>query len=565
MRFTTSISAKQSVSAIIIYLIGVIAVFLITPQSLGLAKYKLPSSDVYLMPADLQIVPNRFAANPTTRKMNSQFNRHSPDAKRFHSKFEEDWPIAGPRTIYIPSAGGETRVFINGAPIPVSDTMTLYAPGFGTDWVAYDMPRWQLVPGTNRLDVHLQSDPIRAGIREIFIAPRDKARQVIGGQSSWMEWLPVLAATLSVIVILLSLGGLAIGRDRLRYLIAGCLGGVILFQAAMSFLSPVEPFTRLGHSMRFILPAIILGLLIILWRRDRQSWRGPAGLKAALYSLALTGPVLSLAAMLLPILVPHPLQTASFALAGPLLLLIPKNALDFRADLGLRRSRLEKLRAKVSEQAEALDEKSQVIAREMQKRAVLEERQRFTRDIHDGIGGQLLSLLLRVRTGKVKPTRIAEEIQQGLNDLRLVVDSMDHTGDDLNAALATFRMRAESQLKAADIHFAWQQSEEIFARFSTTRGTLILYRFMQEALTNIVRHANAAHVKISITQISEDDPLIIRIADDGIGLTPQAKNGAGKGLKNLRARADSLKADLNFHEGLDGQGLTVELIIPSTP
>ena len=73
----------------------------------------------------------------------------------------------------------------------------------------------------------------------------------------------------------------------------------------------------------------------------------------------------------------------------------------------------------------------------MQDQAILEERQRFTRDIHDGIGGQLVSLLLRARRGKLGKNEMIQEIQSGINDLRLIVDSMDHVGDDLSSALVS--------------------------------------------------------------------------------------------------------------------------------
>jgi len=156
------------------------------------------------------------------------------------------------------------------------------------------------------------------------------------------------------------------------------------------------------------------------------------------------------------------------------------------------RSTLRALESTIDEQADELDEKSQLVAQEMQRSAVLEERQRMMRDIHDGIGGQLLSLMLRVRSGNLNPDETARGIKQSLSDLRLVVDSADHLGGDLMSALATFRSRAQQQLAAAGIRLEWTFTDDLSGRFQSTSKTLDLYRFMQEAVTNIVRHSNAS-------------------------------------------------------------------------
>jgi len=182
-----------------------------------------------------------------------------------------------------------------------------------------------------------------------------------------------------------------------------------------------------------------------------------------------------------------------------------------------------------------------VIATEMQKRAVLEERQRFTRDIHDGIGGQLLSLLLKVRSGRVGIEGVANEIQAGINDLRLVVDAMDHTGDNLNMALATFKARTERQLEDAEIKFVWELEEPLAFDLEATRDILNLYRLMQEAVSNAIRHGKPDSIRISIAM--EKDNLRLTILDDGKGFDV-ADVKAGKGLTNMKSRAERLGAEL---------------------
>jgi len=216
----------------------------------------------------------------------------------------------------------------------------------------------------------------------------------------------------------------------------------------------------------------------------------------------------------------------------------------------------------IGEQKIELDEKSAIIAEEMRQRVILEERQRMMRDIHDGIGGQLLSLLLRVRTGSLEQSEVATEIQSSLTDLRLVVDSVDQFGGDLASALATFRSRAEQQMAAARIRFRWHQPAKNIEKKFSAGQTLQLYRFMQEAITNIIRHARASEASVSIITASEIPSLEIMIEDNGTGLPKSKVFKAGKGLKNLEARAQKLKAIYAIGPVDVGSGTRVSLTIP---
>jgi len=198
----------------------------------------------------------------------------------------------------------------------------------------------------------------------------------------------------------------------------------------------------------------------------------------------------------------------------------------------------------------------------MRQRALMEERQRFTRDIHDGIGGKLLSLLLGVRTGELDRQNIAEEVQSSIRDLRLVVDSIDQMGEDLDTVLETFRARAIPQLKVAGVTLNWEQPDRIIGSLKRNRGhTLHLYRLMQEALTNVVKHAQAKTVDILISQ-TDPNQLDIIIQDNGIGLRDTHKETTGKGLTNLKERAQSIGAKINIGSREDISGTFIALKIP---
>ena len=199
---------------------------------------------------------------------------------------------------------------------------------------------------------------------------------------------------------------------------------------------------------------------------------------------------------------------------------------------------------------------------QISEKAVLQERQRFVRDIHDGIGGQLLSLLLRARSGMLEMTDVEYELQRGLADLRLVVDAMDQVGSDLEGALAVFNTRSRQQLEAVNISLEWKQAEELGPYSLSARQILILYRIMQEAVSNSVRHSQADRLEVSVHPAHDTRALEITISDNGKGFD-MTQNAMGKGVQNMRTRAAQLGAEIEWDTG--EHGTIVRLFLPTTP
>ncbi len=193
-----------------------------------------------------------------------------------------------------------------------------------------------------------------------------------------------------------------------------------------------------------------------------------------------------------------------------------------------------------------LDTQSQQLKSEIERRAVLEERQRFTRDMHDGIGGQLLSLLLKARSGTVAMEEVERDVAQSLHDLRLVAASLDGADEGLAVSLASFRARAADQLEAAGVALDWQETGDSAAVSLDARQTLDLLRILQEAVTNIIRHAKASRVTIQIAFDHQTKTLSLSIADDGKGFETTSAAASGQGLANMKVRAARLGGDINF-------------------
>src|SRR5207244_3375168 len=88
--------------------------------------------------------------------------------------------------------------------------------------------------------------------------------------------------------------------------------------------------------------------------------------------------------------------------------------------------------------------------------ALARERTRLMRDLHDGLGGQLVSIVALSERGDDERAPIGEAARAALKDLRLVIDAMDDIGGDLMLALGSWRERAMAQLRPHDIALEWQ-------------------------------------------------------------------------------------------------------------
>ncbi|MCS3761811.1 sensor histidine kinase [Bradyrhizobium centrosematis] len=202
--------------------------------------------------------------------------------------------------------------------------------------------------------------------------------------------------------------------------------------------------------------------------------------------------------------------------------------------------------------------------------ALANERTRLMRDLHDGLGGQLVSIVALSERGHEGAT-ITDAARAALKDLRLVIDSMDDIGGDLMLALGSWRERASAQLRPHDITLDW--------RVATPQGlplhpelrpwhVIQIVRILDEAVTNAVKHAQARRIAVTIDTLDAGQgPYgVISVTDDGQGFAPNENNEAGRngqtarGLRNMRSRAARCGAALDLSS--DASGTRVRLQLP---
>jgi signal transduction histidine kinase len=188
--------------------------------------------------------------------------------------------------------------------------------------------------------------------------------------------------------------------------------------------------------------------------------------------------------------------------------------------------------------------------REVQQQAVRAERSRLARDLHDSVTQSLYSLTLFSEAARQlvdeaeddalahQLQRIGEIGQQSLKEMRLLIYELRPPVLAEQGLIPALRQRLEAVEGRAGVE-ARLVVDELRPLPSETEEAL--YRITQEALNNILKHAQAATVTVRLHL--EENHFLLDIEDDGIGFEPaQTTTEAGQGLRNIRERAAALGA-----------------------
>ena len=203
------------------------------------------------------------------------------------------------------------------------------------------------------------------------------------------------------------------------------------------------------------------------------------------------------------------------------------------------------------------------------------ERHRIARDLHDHLGQQLTALRLKLQS-----------IRSRCNGDALLAKEMDDTQEyasridmDINYLAWELRPTELDQLGLANALASfvreWSKTYDISAEFHTSNDLserlppeleTNLYRIVQEALNNILKHANASNVSVLLERHSERVVLIIE--DDGKGFDPVIDRpksvSKGLGLIGMRERTALLGGTLEI-ESRPGGGTTIYARVPVNP
>ncbi len=223
--------------------------------------------------------------------------------------------------------------------------------------------------------------------------------------------------------------------------------------------------------------------------------------------------------------------------------------------------------AAVVEQRNRSDRKYRLEAAERltteKEKLLLLERERMTREMDDGLGGQLASILVMVEQDLAAPGQVAEALRRAVDDIRILIDSLDPTTTDLPTSLGKLRARLEPLLRRNGIALTWSVDENFPRNFFAPEAVLHLLRIIQGAMTNMLRHANTNRVDLRLTFVDgESSHALLSIHDDRGG--QQTSSGSDdREYGNLMARAERLGAEIRVKE--TESGTQVDLTIPPSP
>jgi signal transduction histidine kinase len=197
-----------------------------------------------------------------------------------------------------------------------------------------------------------------------------------------------------------------------------------------------------------------------------------------------------------------------------------------------------------------------------------EERKLISRELHDQFGQSLLAMLVEIRSNRENDElshpmcqKHEHEIENLIDELGRIVRGMRPTILDdygLDSALENYAKEISDRFDL-DIAYKYNSSEGLGRLPGYVEVTL--YRIVQEAITNVIRHAEASHVSVVLLQSAKETTLLIE--DDGKGFEMTAIRGdRGLGLMGMRERVSLLGGVLDIVSDV-AEGTTIRAKIPN--
>lgn len=216
----------------------------------------------------------------------------------------------------------------------------------------------------------------------------------------------------------------------------------------------------------------------------------------------------------------------------------------------------ETLRLKIAEVERELHHTYEALGEQREALLINQERSRMMRDLHDGLSGDIASMMALAERSDPDIPQIARHARNALADMRLIISSLEDYGNDLTLALGAWRERMEPQARAAGIKLEWDVADLPSQSWLSPSHVLDILRILQEAITNALRHAGASVIQVKCDV--DRGSINVVIADNGRGHVAQGGAG-GRGFANMSARARRLGAGLSIDMPSSGTRLCLSL------
>jgi signal transduction histidine kinase len=201
-----------------------------------------------------------------------------------------------------------------------------------------------------------------------------------------------------------------------------------------------------------------------------------------------------------------------------------------------------------------------------------EERRRLRRDLHDGLGPRLAGLTLKLETARnrlahdpLAGTLLSDLIvqtQEAVADIRRLVYALRPPALDELGLIPTLQEQIPlySDQGQHELHVSLETPESLPPLAAAVE--VAIFRIVQEALTNVVRHSHASRCVVRLALHEQEGLLELEVEDNGRGLAPE--RSAGVGLTSMRERAEELGGTCDVRRGGSG-GTCVQVRLPFPP
>ncbi len=240
----------------------------------------------------------------------------------------------------------------------------------------------------------------------------------------------------------------------------------------------------------------------------------------------------------------------------------------FQVEIERHIAELQEARVKAAEQRESM--RGELFKRVV--KAQESERQRIARELHDETGQALTAIGMGLRG--LEGTLHSHNLERSFQNLKQMETMADHSLDELQRLIADLRPSHLDDLGLApalrwyandieertrlDVSVEIQGEEQVVS----PSVKIAIFRIVQEALTNVIKHAQAKNVRIVLS--FEEELVKVRVMDDGQGFDVRSTR-AGKrktwGLTNMNERASMLGGKFEIHS-TPGKGVTIDVSIP---
>jgi signal transduction histidine kinase len=532
---------------------------------------------------------------------------------------------APPRlALLLPRVGARYRVWLNGHEI--ADRYWSYEGFADTALVPQIVPLPAAMlarqPQDNRLDIEVQGQPLRkSGLSQVQVGDADALRNRHAQLMWWQVYATWMVAAVSLMLGLMSLLLWLNTRERMFALLAAAALAWSVRLGLTPLETPPMPFEVWYYLHKLSFTAYCGFLYLFMWDLFdyRQGW-----IRSFVNGLLLIAPVWLAVTVYFDVYRMYQLWMAVITLTSAVALVklfhrsrwgldanqrltivfggatMATGVRDFAvvnmgvagdADIRwmtvgslmlmyalgwvlVRRvsAAMEQVRLLNAELSRKVDERESEVQRLFERLRLVEsqrvleaERRRLTRDMHDGLGSQLVQALNVVRGSGAQLSSAAVEdmLNHALEDLRMTLDSLEPMDGDLPTILGTLRQRIAPALQAAQVELDWQVQEVPAIPGLEARGVLHVFRCLQEVFANVLKHARARRVTVSTRDLG--DQVELCVCDDGVGLGTQGTpaTGGGRGMGNIRLRAAELGVLVTFEDARPGT--CVRFLFPVQP